>query len=203
MGTGANSRFSAAVSWLSLPDALAGRIRYARLNATDCRISGLSLTRLDLANQGFRLDLPLLLRHRTLHFLEVQKTTVRAEVSERALSQYLREHYPEYQLDLNVLPDRVRLTGAAALFGNQLPILLEGEVAPVGRHNIRFFPKRLLVSGRSMGNSFIRLVGDQIPLEFALLPDLPLRITGMRLRPGLVELSWRESPIAAGTEDLP
>lgn len=202
--TGAKSQLKADLSWLSLPDLARGRIRYARLNATHCRISELNLARLDLVNEGFRFDLPLLLRGGGLRFLEVRKTAVEAWVSDQALSEYLRTHYPDYQLDLNVLADRVRLTGVASVFGNEVPILLEGEVAPVDYRNIRFFPKRLLISGRSMGSSFVGLIGDQIPLEFPLLPNLPLRLTGLRLKPGQVRLSWRESPILAGTgEDSP
>ncbi len=197
-----NSQISADLSWFTFGDLAQGRVRFAKVRCTNCKISDLSLSNLDIDSQGFRFDLPLLLRRRELRFLELRQTTVQASLTDKALSRYLRLNYPEYNLDINILPDRVRLTGVAAVFGNTVPLLLEGNVAPVGTKNIRFYPDKLLVSGRSMGSSVLKFLGEQVPLEFPLLAKLPLRLNSLRLKPGGLELSWRDLPLTAGTEAL-
>ncbi len=197
-----NSQIDADLSWFTFGDLAQGRVRFAKVRCTNCKISDLSLANLDIASQGFRFDLPLLLRRRALRFLELRPTIVKASLTDKALSNYLRLKYPEYNLDINILPDRVRLTGVAAVFGNTVPLLLEGNVAPVGTKSIRFYPEKLLVSGRSMGSTVLKYLGEQVPLEFPLLAQLPLRLSSLRLKPGGLELSWRDLPLAAGTEAL-
>ncbi len=187
------TRLEASLAWLSLPKLIRGEVDAVKVKGADCRINDLRLSQLRIESSGFRFDLPLLLRERQLRITALNRTRLSARLTETALGDYLNLCYPGYNLGVGMLADRLRLTGIAEIFGSKVPVLLEGGLSTTGPRELRFYPDRLLVGGRSVGQSLLQFVGDQIPLEFSLLERWPVTLSRLSLRPGYLELAWRET----------
>ncbi len=182
----------AKIAWMSMFDLYYGRVDHVKLEAKNCVISGLELEELTLENHGFRYNLPHLLREQRLEILKLQATKIKAAISETALSNYLAVNYPQFQPVLKITLDKISLTGAINFLGKTVVVNLEGKMGLVGAKTFRFYPEQLWVDGQSVPGDFVKFIGNQIPLEFSIMSDLPLTITELSFRNGAIMLLLKE-----------
>jgi len=103
--------------------------------------------------------------------------------------------YPHVKPAINFAPDRLKVTGEVETFGNLVPIRLEGQLQIIQPKTLRFYPEVLRISERSVPGTFLKLIGNQIPLEVTVLQTWPVQIQNLTLREGILALTIREIAI--------
>ncbi|HEX3043904.1 MAG TPA: hypothetical protein VHY08_04045 [Bacillota bacterium] len=188
----ADSRVEVAVSWMSIKDIIQGRVGPVRIKSWNCKLGKLRYQRLEIESQGVTFDFPVLLKEKRLQVARLQRTRIKATVTETAFQEYLTSAYPDLKPQFKIVPAGIELSARASVFGNSLPVVLEGQLGVSSPNKLRFFPKRLMVAGRPVVSSFIQLISKQLPLEFSIINEWPLEITGIRLEQGILFLSLKE-----------
>lgn len=182
----------AEISWMNLFDLYQGRVNWVRVKGQNCIISSIELENLELENHGFSYNLPLLFQEHRLEVSKLKATKINAVISEKALSSYLALTYPQFQPALSFSTEKISLAGSVNFLGETVTVTIEGEMRLVGAKTFRFYPKQLLVAGQSVPEDYVKFIGDQIPLEFSIMPDLPLKITKMSFGNGVIMLGLNE-----------
>ncbi len=180
------------ISWLGLSDILAGRVNRIHINAKDCLLSNLRYSRLVIDSEGFRFNLRALLKEKRLRIIEFRRTRINGVLDEQALNEYLNFRYPEYQSSIEIKPGGLILSGSAHLLNRIIPVRLEGNLKAISEKKLRFYPTRLLIANNSVSGSLLRLVSEQVPLEFGVMEDWPLRISGFQLEDQKVIIAMEE-----------
>lgn len=193
---GPGVKLESRISWMNLRDLAQGRIKYVRLRSQNCIINHLGYQELSVDNHGFNFDLPVLLKEKRLKFLAVHETKIQAVITEKALQDYLNFRFAPFQPQLQIFPGRFHLTGRAELYGNTVPLELDGYLTVSSPKHLRFYPNRLLVANKVVPRDFLQFFGTQLPLEFPILENWPLRITGFTLKKGVVTISFQEIKIS-------
>lgn len=169
------------MSWLGLGDILAGRVNRFRVNARDCALNNLRYSRLEIDSQGFRFNLRVLLKEKRLKILEMKKTLINGIIEEAALNEYLNLRYPEYQSSVKIKTGGLILSGSAHILNQVIPVQLEGDLKVISEKKLRFYPTRLWIAKNSVSGSLLRIVGEQVPLEFGIMEDWPLKMSAFKL----------------------
>lgn len=191
------------MGWLRLTDIIGGRMNRISINARNCTLNDLRYSKLVLESRGFRFDFPVLLRERRLKITAMQETRINGVIDEAALNEYLNLRYPEYQSAVRIKPGGLIFAGSARVLNNNLPIILEGELKVVAERRLRFYPTRLTIAGRKVSASLLRIVGEQVPLEFGIMEGWPLQISDFQLRQKMMEVTMENISLQEGERRLP
>lgn len=187
------TRLSTKMQWLSLADFGRGRIGWLKVQAKNCRVAGMEYRELTINNRGLELDWPSLLRERRLRLKRLGWTRAQAVVSAEALQSYLETLYPNLHPRLILATGRLRLGGAAYLFGSSVPLELEASLSISSGKTIRITPLGLWAAGHEVAPGLVRFLTGQVPLEFAVFTDWPLELTQLVLKSGALYLTLKES----------
>lgn len=190
-----DTRLEAKVKWLSLSDFMAGRIRSIKLRGFRCRIGGIKLKQLQIDTDGFILDLNVLLQEKQFLIKKISPTVIQAQIDETAATEYFYLKYPHLKPTISFAPDRLKVTGEVETFGNLVPIRLEGKLQIIQPKTLRFYPEVLRISERFVPESFLKLIGNQVPLEVTVLRTWPLQIQNLTLQRKILALTIREIAI--------
>jgi hypothetical protein len=191
-GSGPQVKIDAHINWLSLTDVIKGRVGWVRIDGTNCLISNLRFTELHLKNEGFTFSLPLLLRDRTLKLVHLYKTSIHAKVAAAAFSNYVNLYYPQFKPAVAIYPGELVFNGKIQVFRDIVPVEIAGLVKIASPKDLRFYPIRLVVSGRTVPPKYLHYIGNQIPLQFTVMADWPLALTGVSLNSGYVLMDFKE-----------
>ncbi len=189
---GAGFQLKASMGWIKLTDVVRGKVKRIRLEAKNCIISDLRYQYLRVDNEWLDLDLPSLIREKQLRVERIGATQVQGIISETALSDYLNLNYPEFQPKTVILPGRIRISGKVSLFGRATDIVLEERVEASGPKTVRFFTESVIIGGREVPGDLVKLITAQIPLNFEVMKDWPLKITRLQLTQGQLEIHLEE-----------
>lgn len=197
MGWGSDPqvKIKARLNWLSLFDVLRGRVRWIKLQGENCRLSNLRFTKIELSNEGFKFNLPVLLKERRLVLLGIEDTSIKTVVSSEEFTEYMNFYYPQFQPSVRILPGKILLAGQTHIFHQTVPVELLGKLIIASPKTLRFLPLSLSISGRSFSKSFIEFIRTQIPLEFSLMKEWPLAVHALELKDGFVMLTFQELPM--------
>ncbi|MCL6588377.1 MAG: LmeA family phospholipid-binding protein [Firmicutes bacterium] len=187
-----DSEAKVAVSWLGIQDIIRGKVNRVQINSRNCKLGKLRYQRLDIEGELITFDFPALLKEKRLRITRIQRARIKAAINETAFQEYLVSAYPEFEPRFSIVSTGIQLSGRATLFGNNLPVALEGRLGISGPKKLRFFPEKLVVAGRPVAPSFIQFISRQIPLEFSIMNEWPLEITGIRLDQGVLLISLKE-----------
>jgi hypothetical protein len=191
-GNDPDIQVNTSISWLGIKDLLQGRVGWIRMNARNCKINNLKYSRFQLDNQGFSFNLPVLLKEGSLQITTIQTTQIKAVISEKALEDYLNLEHPGYGLGVGILADKILIRGRIFFLGNKVPVEFEGGFTNNSTKMIRFHPLKLSIANHPVSYGLLELIGNQLPLEFPIMEDWPLRITQIRLTEGNLSISLRE-----------
>lgn len=180
------------VSWLGLGDILAGKVNRVHINARDCLVNNLRYARLEIDSQGFQFNLKTLLKQKRLQILKMDQTRIEGVIAENDLNDYLHFRYPEYNSSVKIKPGRLILTGSARVFNQIIPIQLEGDLKAISEKRLRFYPTSLVIAEREISGSLLRIVSEQVPLEFEVMEDWPLQLSDFRLEAERIKVSMEE-----------
>ncbi|HOP75463.1 MAG TPA: LmeA family phospholipid-binding protein [Bacillota bacterium] len=189
---GAGFQLQASMGWMKLTDLIRGKLKRIHLESKNCIISGLRYQYLRVDNEWLDFDLPLLIRERQLRLERIGTTKVQGIISETALSDYLNLNYPEFQPKTVILPGRIRISGKVSIFGRMTDIMLEERVETSGPKTIRFFTESISIGGKQVPSDLVKLITTQIPLNFSVMEDWPLKITKLQLTKGQLEIHLEE-----------
>jgi hypothetical protein len=163
---------------------LGGRLRDLRISAGRARIAGILVRRLTLSAERATVDVPALLGARRLVVTGAQGVAATAVVGEAALN----DHLAARGLRLRLGAGTVELSGRAG----RLPLRAEGRLAAAGGRLVLDVDS-LRVAGVEVPGALREPVAAaagirRLPLDLRAL-GIPLRLTGVRVRPGEMELS--------------
>lgn len=181
------------VSWLGLGDIFRGQVNQIRINARNCSLNELRYSKLIIDSQGFRFNLPVFLKEKRLEIIEMRKTQINGVIDERALNDYLSLRYPEYQSTLKIKPGGLILSGSAHILNKIIPVKLEGDLRVISEKRLRFYPTRLLIANSNISGSLLRIVSEQVPLEFGIMEGWPLIINDFILEEKKIKVTMEES----------
>lgn len=187
------SRVTVNTGWIGISDFFAGKVNYISINAQNSILNDLRYSRLTMDCRGFWFDLPKLLKERSLKILRMGPTQIFAIVDETALNEYLDLHYPDLNSDLRVRKGGVILSGWAFIFNNRVSIELEGELKAITEKHLRFFPTRLIIAGRKITGTLLKIVGEQLPMEFEIMEGWPLKINSFNIKDRKIEITMKGS----------
>jgi hypothetical protein len=187
-----DAKVTVALDWMGLKDIWRGKISRIKIDAQNCRISNLDYQRLSLDNQGFSLDLPVLLKEKRLAITSIEKTKISASVSEQALADYINRLHPGYGVGVKIQPSRLQLSGCFLLFGKKVPVVLEGGLVNLAPKTIEFHPSGLSVAKQWISGEVVSFISNQLPVQFAIMENWPLMITRIQLNQGIVSISLKE-----------
>jgi hypothetical protein len=193
--TGANNpdaKIVVSINWMGVKDLWEGKVRRVKIDGRKCRISNLDYERLQLDNYGFSLDLPLLLKEKRLEITSIQRTEIAASVTERALQDYLNLSHPGYGVGVIIKPGQLQLTGSVLLFGNKVPVQLQGRLVNPAAKTIEFQPNGLSIARYSLSEKTLNFISHQLPVKFDIMDNWPLMITGIQLTEGMLSISLKE-----------
>lgn len=181
------------VSWLGLGDIFRGRVNHIRVNVRNCSLNELRYSKLLIDSQGFRFNLPVFLKEKRLEIIEMRKTQINGVIDEQALNDYLSLRYPEYQSTLKIKPGGLILSGSAHILNKIIPVKLEGDLRVISEKRLRFYPTRLLIANSNISGSLLRIVSEQVPLEFGIMEGWPLIINDFILEEKKIKVAMEES----------
>ena len=186
------AEISSRISWLGLGDILAGKVDRVHVNARDCLVNNLRYSRLKIDSQGFRFDLKTLLKQKRLQIIQMADTRIDGAIAESDLNDYLDFRYPEYNSSIKIKPGRLILTGSAHVFNQIIPIQLEGDLKAVSDKRLRFYPTSLVIANKDISGPLLRIVSEQVPLEFGVMEGWPLQMRDFRLESQNIKFSMEE-----------
>jgi hypothetical protein len=187
------SRATVNTGWISISDFFAGKINYISIDAQNSILNDLRYSRLTMDCRGFWFDLPKLVKERRLIILRMGPTQIFATVDETALNEYLDLRYPDFNSNLQVRKGGVILSGWAPVFNKLVPIELEGDLKAISEKYIRFYPTRLLIAGQKVSGALLKIVSEQLPIEFEIMKGWPLKISGLSLDENKIELTMEDT----------
>lgn len=187
-----DAKVAVSINWLGIKDLWAGRVDRIKIDARNCRIGNLYYDRLQLDNQGFSLNLPLLLKEKRLEITSIQRTKIGASVSERSLQDYLNLSHPGFGVGVKIQPGQLRVSGNVLLLGNKVPVELEGSLVNSAAKTIEFHPSGLSIARHWVSGEVLNFISNQLPVKFAVMESWPLMITGIRLTKGILSISLTE-----------
>lgn len=193
--TGANNpdaKIVVSINWMGVKDLWEGKVRRIKIDARNCRISNLDYERLQLDNQGFSLNLPLLLKEKRLEITSIERTKIVASVSEGALQDYFNLSHPGLGIGVKIGSGWLQLTGSFLLLGNKVPVQLQGRLVNSAAKTIEFHPSGLSIARYSLFGETLNFIGHQLPVKFAIMENWPLMITGIQLTEGMLSISLKE-----------
>lgn len=191
--TNMESRATVKTGWISISDFFAGKINYISIDAENSLLNDLRYSRLTMDCRGFWFDLPKLLKERRLIILRMGPTQIYATVDETALNEYLDLRYPDLISNLQIRKGGVILSGWAVIFNNRVSMELEGELKAVTERHLRFFPTRLIIAGRKITGTLLKIVGEQLPMEFEIMEGWPLKINSFNIKDRKIEITMKGS----------
>jgi len=186
------SRLETRLPWLSLGDLKKGRCGPFRIKGENCRINGLRFQNFSMISRGFTFAPSRLLTERKLELRTMNQTRLTAVIAAASLEAYLGIKYPKLHPEIRIIPGIIIVNGQAALFGKKIPVTLAGTLRRSAPQTIRFEPERLQVSGKELPRKLLRFAGKQLPLEFALLENWPLRIEHLSLNNNSLTVGFRD-----------
>ncbi len=191
-GEDPNIQVDISISWLGIKDIFRGSVKWIKINARNCKLNNLKYSRFQLDNRGFSFNLPVLLKKGLFQIFSVRKTRIKAVIAAKDLQDYLNFERPGYGLRVWILTNKIILTGRVFFLGKNVPVELEGRLTSNSAKMIRFYPLKLSIAGHPVSYGLLNLISNQLPLEFAIMEGLPLRITQIRLSQGNLFISLRE-----------
>ncbi len=187
-----STEITSKISWLGLKDILAGKVNRVTVNAKDCVLSDLRYSQLLIDSQGFRFDLAVLLKRKELKIMEMKKTRINGIIKEAALNEYLGLRYPEYKSSVKIKPGGLILSGSAQILDRIIPVELEGDLRAISGKRLRFYPTRLLIANSNVSGSLLRIVSEQVPLEFRIMEEWPLKVSAFKLEAQEIKVAMEE-----------
>lgn len=188
-----NSRATVKTGWISIGDFFAGKVNYISIDAQNSVLNDLRYSKLIMDCRGFWFDLPKLLKERRLIVPRMGPTQISATVDETALNEYLDLRYPVLNSNLRLRKGGVILSGWAFIFDNRVSIELEGELKAISDKHLRFFPTRLIIAGRKITGTLLKIVGEQLPMEFEIMEGWPLKINRFIIKDRKIEITMNGS----------
>lgn len=190
--TGGKTEIVSKVSWLGLKDILAGKVNRVQINARNCLLNDLRYSRLVMDSEGFRFDLGVLLKEKRFKIREMERTRINGVIDESALNDYLDLRYPEYQSNVKLKPGGLILSGTARILNQLIQVQLEGDLKVISQKKLRFYPTRLRIANNNISGSLLRIVSEQVPLEFSIMEDWPLKMKAFQLEAQKIKVSMEE-----------
>jgi len=191
--TAMESKATVNIRWIRISDFFAGKVNQISIDAQNSIFNDLRYSRLTMDCRGFWFDLPQLLKERRLVITRMGLTRIFATVDETALNEYLALRYPELNSNFGVRWGGVVLSGWAPVFNKLVPIELEGDLKVVSERHLRFYPTRLLIAGQKVSGALLKVVSEQLPIEFEIMKGWPLKISGLKLDEKKIELNMEDT----------
>lgn len=180
---GAEGSVTVQVQSLPAVELLLGQIDRLQVDARAVQLDNLVVDTLLVDVRDLRVDLPQLLGGR---FAARQQGLARARLvlTEEALNEYLWTHLdPSQRFRIQLTPAVATLEGS--LFGEVLPVRVEGELLLADATHIRFQPQRVSVREAQLPEAILRVVGEELlfPVAVEKLP-LAIGLDGLSLGDG-------------------
>lgn len=188
-GSGMESQATVRISWMNIRSFFGGKVNQIWIDAQNCNLNDLRYSRLTMDSRGFWFDLPELLFEKRLVIIRMEPTRIFALIDEPALNEYLALRYPELNCNLRVRSGGVILSGWALVFNNRVSIELEGDLKVIAERRLRFFPTRLMIADRKLTGTLLKIVGEQLPMEFEIMEGWPLKINSFKLHDRKIEIA--------------
>lgn len=190
-----DTKIDASINWISIFDFKNGRIRQLRVKGWNCTLSELKFKELSVVSKGFQFDLNSLVRDQQLVFNTIGATEVKAVITAASLTEYLKIRYPDLKPVITIEADNLRYIGELEALGRPISIQVEGGLQVSGFKKLRFYPQKMQVLNHRIPNSLLKFIGTQLPIEFAVLEEWPLKITNFSLSKGLMRIVLNEIPV--------
>lgn len=180
---------SVRVTVTSLPalELLLGRIDRLRIDARSVRLDALGVDTLLADVRDLWVDVPALMQR---DFIRRRQGEARARLvlTEEDLNRYLwTEVDPSRRFRIRLTPDGASLQGS--LFGDVLPVRVDGELILHDPTHIRFQPQRVSVREAQLPEAILRVLGEEL--------IFPVDLTGLPLAIGLDQLSLGDGWLVA------
>ncbi|MBO2519411.1 MAG: DUF2993 domain-containing protein [Firmicutes bacterium] len=194
---GAEGQVRVRVESVPAVELLVGQVDRLQVDAQQVRLGELAVETLLLDVRGLQVDL---LRTFRGEFAARRPGTARARLvlTEEALNEYLWTHLDTSQLfRIHISPSVVTLEGS--LFGEVLPVRVEGELLVADAAHLRFQPRRVSVREAQLPEAILRVVGQELlfPVGVEDLP-LPIGLDGLTLADGWLVATGSSEALTEG-----
>lgn len=127
---------------------LTGTVGRLDVNVQDFVVDGLRVADFELRARNLAVDVARMLRGETLPVKQSDELSMRAVVTEQALSDFVNDRlsFPG-QVATSLSPEGASLTGDVELLGNVVPVVVTGRFRPVGSSEIVFAVDDVQVQG--------------------------------------------------------
>lgn len=190
---GQKSQITTQVSWLSLGNLLTGKVNQISIKAHNCLLKDLRYAELKINCRGFWFDLPKMYKEKSLEIIKMDTTQIHGVIDEQAFNEYLDTRYPEIDSNLRIKSGGLILSGWTNLFNKLVFIELEGDLKASSERQLRFYPTKLNIAGQKVSGTLLRIVGEQLPIEFGIMEGWPLKISGLNLGEKRIELTLEDT----------
>src|SRR5690606_1057686 len=124
---------------------------------------------------------------------ELAETHLWLELTAEELTALMRRDLPELEPTVYLQEGRVELEGFFDLFGQErLPFRAGAALEKATDRSLRLVPLSLTVAGVSLWAELFAQYAPQISWEFPLAIPWPVRLERFTVRPGVIQMAWRE-----------
>ncbi|NLW60759.1 MAG: hypothetical protein GX073_10520 [Firmicutes bacterium] len=176
-----------------------GDLWHGRVGAVDFTAARLGFaqgpvfTNVVLQSKGGRFDPAALLGRGELILRELAETHLWLELTAEELTALMRRDLPELEPTVYLQEGRVELEGFFDLFGQErLPFRAGAALEKATDRSLRLVPLSLTVAGVSLWAELFAQYAPQISWEFPLAIPWPVRLERFTVRPGVIQMAWRE-----------
>lgn len=115
------------------------------------------------------------------------------ELPEGELTTMMRRDLPELEPTVFLEENRVELEGFLALFGKgRLPFRASAGLEKASDHSLRLVPLGLKVADVPLWADLFQKYAQELSWEFPLTIPWPVRLERFQVRPGVIQMEWRE-----------
>jgi len=178
---------------LGLRDLLSGQVGAFRLTAARFGFKeGPVFTDVSLQSEGMHFDPDALLRGKFV-LRALKETVMNLELPEGELTTMMRQDLPELEPTIFLEENRVELEGFLDLFGQgRLPFRASARLEKASGDSLRLLPLGLEVAGVPLWAELFQKYVPKLSWEFPLAIPWPVRLAHFQVKPGVIEMEWRE-----------
>jgi hypothetical protein len=153
-------------------------------------------TNIDLQSKGMNFNPDALFQEGQLQIRAMQETVMTLQLSEAELTAMMRRDLPEFEPTVFLEDSRVELEGFLALFGqSRLPFSASATLEKASERSLRLALLGLKVAGVAPWADLFNKYAQEMSWEFPLEIPWPLRLESFQVRPGVIQMEWREEAL--------